>query len=162
MSTESTPSLRRASFEDADRLLAWRNDPTARAQSLSTEEIDGATHRTWLARRLADEGTRLFIAEADGVASGMVRVDTTGPGLGEISVAVAAEARGAGLGRLLVEQGARRAAAELALDSIDAVIKPGNAASLATFRGAGFGDEREELRDGEVVVVMTWRPPADA
>jgi RimJ/RimL family protein N-acetyltransferase len=148
--------LRPATRDDAELLLAWRNDPEARRQSLDTSAIELAPHVRWLERRLADtHGCRIYIAEREGVPIGQLRVEADG-GIGVVSVSIDASARGAGLGRELIEQGTERAAGELALDTVQAVVRPGNEASLQSFAAAGYRRRSGEQRDGQQVDILEW------
>lgn len=150
--------LRPADSSDAELLLSWRNDPSTRAQSLTTNEVDPEEHARWLNRKLAaTEGSRIYIAElADGPV-GQARVDRRAPGIGEVSVSVDVAARNRGIGQQLIESASIRAAAELGLAKVFALVKERNVASLGAFGAAGYGAERRELRNGEPVVVLAWR-----
>jgi RimJ/RimL family protein N-acetyltransferase len=149
-------ALRPAGPADADLLLALRNDPAARAASFHTSEIARDEHVAWLERKLADPGTRIYVAEVGGAPVGQARVDTVADRLGEISVALAAAARGAGIGHRLIAEASTRAAAELGLTRIDALIRPSNEASLRAFRAAGYGDERRTVREDQEAWTLTW------
>lgn len=125
--------FRPACLDDAARLLAWRNDPITRAQSRNTDLVSSSEHHAWLVSVLADPSRRLFIVEDEtGVAVGTVRFDHA-LNETELSWAVAPDARGRGLGKIMVTQ----ALAQIAGVAV-ACIRPGNAASLAIARAAGF------------------------
>jgi RimJ/RimL family protein N-acetyltransferase len=153
-------ALRPAGPDDADLLLALRNDPAARAASFHTGEIEPGEHLAWLERRLADQGTRIYVAELDGTPVGQARVDTVGEGVGEISVALAAAHRGRGLGRALVAAATVRAAAELGLARVEAAVKLTNEASERAFRAAGYGGESRIERASEEALLLVWPPAA--
>lgn len=129
--------LRSATLEDADDLLAWRNDPATRAASFDTAPVDRGTHVAWLRARLDRDDHRLWIAELAGAAVGIVRF-----GIDEraatISVNVAPERQGAGLGTRMIGSGCARLFAERVVDDVDAWIRPENQASVRAFRAAGF------------------------
>jgi UDP-2,4-diacetamido-2,4,6-trideoxy-beta-L-altropyranose hydrolase len=151
-------SLRAASRKDADILLEWRNEPETRANSLTTAEISAEDHVRWLEKKLADRDSRLWIAELDGdMAVGQSRVDRTRPGIGVISVGLARDARGRGLGRRLIEATAQRASVELELQEIRAVVRPENAASRAAFARAGFEDAEHDTLSGSSILILRWR-----
>jgi RimJ/RimL family protein N-acetyltransferase len=57
--------LRRATADDAGFLLELRNEPEARRFSFSGDRVSLAEHLDWLAARLVDPGTLLWIASAD-------------------------------------------------------------------------------------------------
>ena len=154
----ATIALRPATADDARLLLDWRNDPDARAASFDQEVIDMERHREWLAGRLADPGCALFVVEREGVPAGSVRLEREGRDSAEIHVAVAPEARGAGVAGAALREASKRAGELLGAAVVRARVKPGNEASLRAFRTAGF--EREEESGGAVVLVRPAGPAA--
>src|SRR5829696_2800333 len=130
--------LRPAVAADRDLLLKWRNDPQTRSVSRDVHVISADEHDTWLKRVLADPTRRLLIAELDGAPIGEVRFDRLGPGCYEVSISLAPDARGRGLGsrllRFAVEWAWRATNARL----LDAAIREGNEASMRIFLKAGF------------------------
>jgi RimJ/RimL family protein N-acetyltransferase len=149
-------TLRAACFEDAELLLRWRNEPSTRSQFFDSSEVQPETHRQWLTNELAGNGSRIYVAELDGLPVGQARIDRRERDRGEISVSVDADARGLGLGRHLIRRATLRAAQELRLLSVEAVVKEANQASLRAFRSAGYGQERRGKRGDEPVLVLTW------
>ena len=143
--------LRPATLRDARLLHAWANDPLTRRMSFSTESIPWDTHLPWLTGRLANPDCRLYIGEDErGEALGQVRLDRAAT-TATLSVGLAPEARGRGLAARLV-----RLAAVECLDSgwcrlVEARVRPENAASLATFRRAGFVDRGLSAGSGSVL-----------
>ncbi len=125
--------LRRATIDDADLLLAWRNDAATRANSVHGEIVALADHLRWLVATLQNPKRKLLIAEEGGVSVGTVRVDMNDDGVQELSWTVAPEARGKGVGKAMVAL----AVAPLR-GSIAAVIKAGNTASLRIVQILGF------------------------
>lgn len=143
--------LRAATRNDAALLHAWANDPLTRRMSFSTAPIPWETHLPWLTGRLATPDCRLSIGEDEnGAALGQVRLDRTAT-TAALSVGLAPEARGRGLAARLV-----RVAAVECLHSgwcrlVEARVRPENAASLATFRRAGFTDQGLSAGSGSVL-----------
>ncbi len=154
-------TLRPAEPGDADRLLAWRNDPATRAASFSDDPVAPADHRAWLSRKLADPAVRLWIAEAGAQPIGTVRAERDAPGGAELHIAMAPEARGRGLATPVLEAAAAAAGSQLGVRRLLARILPGNVASTRAFRRAGFSGEDTRLtRDlcaGPVVAVVQAR-----
>jgi RimJ/RimL family protein N-acetyltransferase len=135
--------LRRVTESDADLLLAWANDPATRAASFHPDPIDRTGHVRWLTGRLASPETAFWIGETDGRPIGQVRVelgaDTVGDdAVGEISISIAPDARGMGLGRLLLLAAIDEAGRTLPLERLMARVRLDNPASLALFARAGF------------------------
>lgn len=129
--------LRAATSDDAEALLAWRNDPLTRRMSRSEDEVAVETHRTWLRSLLSDPRRHLFVASCDGADVGQVRLDAPTRGAAEVSLTVAPAHRGRGLAAAMlraIEQQAR----DLGLARLVASIRPENEASLRAFKAAGW------------------------
>jgi RimJ/RimL family protein N-acetyltransferase len=144
-------SLRPATTDDSERLLAWRNDSQTRAMAVVQAAVERATHARWLAARLGDADTLLTIVEEDGEPVGTVRLDRHGRDEAELSLTIAPEARGRGLARPAIELGAEHAQHQWGVARVTARIRPENTASLRAFAAAGFATVRE--RDDLIEVV---------
>lgn len=125
-------TLRVATHSDAAQLLAWRNDVATQLASLVPDEVSLEDHMAWFEKALASTARTIWIAESGNAAIGTARLDVT-PERQELSWTVAPEARGKGLGKVIV-------AAALAQTSgpIRARIRPENKASQAVARACGF------------------------
>lgn len=131
--------LRTADFgADARLLLEWRNDPETRANSVNTGALQREAHEEWLRMTLNDPLRRVFIAELLGKPVGAVRIDSREDST-ELSWTVAPEARGKGIGKIIVN-----AAIRLLSGKVTARIKASNAPSIKIAVDAGFVKEREE------------------
>jgi len=86
-------NIRPATFDDADRLFRWRNDPATRAASVQYDLVECVQHHQWLLNRLAMKEPNLFIFEVNSVAVGTFRIDD-----GKLSYTIASEHRGKGHG----------------------------------------------------------------
>ncbi len=140
--------LREARREDAELLLAWRNDPETRRQSRNSSEIGPGEHSSWLERALAQSTTQLWMAECEGRPLAHVRVGPRQDRTAEIHVVVAPRARGRGVGVAALTQAAARALADPGVTTLHAHVKPENKASLHSFARAGFhsaGADRDGL-----------------
>lgn len=138
-----TVTLRPATRDDADRLLAWRNDPDAVRFSSTGALVSPEEHRAWIASRLAREQPRLWIGVEDGRSVGQVRLDVEGS-VGVVSIAVAPEHRGRGLAAELLQRMTELTAADPDVQRLVAHVNAANAASLRAFERAGF---RQSGRD---------------
>jgi RimJ/RimL family protein N-acetyltransferase len=136
--------LRRATMLDAEILLAWRNDPATRNNSLTTSSIDAKEHGRWLASTLSNSERQLWIAETDGRPVGTVRVDHDDAGY-LLSWTVAPEARSQGVGKLMVADIVGR----LGSGAIRAEVKADNLASVRIAEHVGLKLQFE--RDGLLV-----------
>lgn len=124
-------SLRPANSEDSATLLAWRNDPQTRDQSINADAVLPAAHEAWLLQSLASASRVLLIAETDGVPVGTVRLDKGAET--ELSWTVAPDWRGKGIGQAMIALAVR------CIDSpIVARIKSANVPSQRIAARAGF------------------------
>ena len=131
-------TLRPAGEEDSERVMAWRNDPDAVRFSVTGRPVTSEEHRAWFAR-LRSHGSRshLWIAEERGAPVGQVRVDVDGD-VGTVSIAVAPDRRGQGLGTAMLRAVSGQAPGALALTRLVALVRVDNPASLRAFEAAGF------------------------
>lgn len=129
---------RRALLTDARTLFDWRNHADTRANSRETAAISWDDHANWLERTLLREDRQLFIIEdALGHGIGTVRWDRLSQGDWEVSITVAPEHRGRGMGYAVLQAGER------ALETPNpcrllASVHVENEASGRLFRAAGY------------------------
>lgn len=156
--------LQPASWADRGALWSQANDPEVRARAFHPAQIPWSSHLRWLRSRLDSPDCLAFRAQlvgedAAGADAGVVRFDRTGAATWEITVAVAAEQRGRGLGAPLIAAGCRALVAQRGRElSVLARIRPDNSASLRTFARAGFGDPSPTPADGTEAVGCWWHP----
>ncbi|MBM4319139.1 MAG: GNAT family N-acetyltransferase [Deltaproteobacteria bacterium] len=155
----ASPSLRLRPATEADRelIFAWANDPVTRAVSFCCDPIPYATHCSWYADALRRSDRRLLVAElvegeagAGGAAgarpAAVVRFDLEPAGCpepdsspaAEISINIAPELRGRGLGAAILRQATCWAGEVLGAMVVVARIRPGNQASVDAFSLAGY------------------------
>jgi UDP-2,4-diacetamido-2,4,6-trideoxy-beta-L-altropyranose hydrolase len=130
--------LRPATEADSADLLEWRNDEFIRMVSHNTEIISPEDHALWLAGTLNNPAKRLLIGfDNDGVL-GVVRFDK-GPSNAEVSIYLAPQRLGSGLGPNLLMAG-EAAMAEHWPDvpEILAEVLPTNRASKDLFLSCGY------------------------
>jgi RimJ/RimL family protein N-acetyltransferase len=137
--TDSAVAVRRATAADADRLLAWANDPVIRSAGFQTEPISAEEHAAWFGHVLADPTERRTWIGHDGSGDiGVFRVALTPDGALEIGIALAAGARGTRRARPLLDAGLVAAREAFPGRRFRAWVRATNAPSLALFRAAGF------------------------
>ncbi len=130
--------LRRATMQDAELLHRWRNDPSVRAVSHTTDEIPWDTHVHWLESSLARGDRHVLVAERRGRPLGTLRFDVSGD-RATVSIAVDPALHGSGLGPAILDAGdAWLAANEARVRSCRAEIRDGNDASVRAFLAAGY------------------------
>ena len=138
--------LRHVTLDDADVLLAWRNDPVVRAASRSTDEVTLAEHQAWLTRMLESPHSWLFIGvDEEDQPVGHARVVEQG-GYAEVSIVVAPHERGRGLGDQLLTLTHDAYAAGGGKCEIRAFVKADNESSHRLFLSAGYvADEATDV-----------------
>lgn len=155
-------AVRPVTEQDADLLLAWRNDPGTRAASIGTEAVAPDAHRRWLAASLQSDDRVLLVGTDGRGPVGTVRWDRVSPGEWEVSVTVAPERRGEGLARGLLSSGedalCRREDGPVTLL---ARVKPDNAPSLRLFAAAGYTADLP-VGDGGLLRLLRQPVPAGA
>lgn len=120
-----------ATIDDAATLLYWRNDPLTRAMSLIKDEVRPDVHEAWLRKRLPEGG--LFIGVYCDAPVGMIRFDRMAWAY-NVSITLAPEARGNGLGEQLLDAGIEMMDGAV----LYADIRYNNAASILIFLRCGF------------------------
>ena len=130
--------LRPPTESDGPWLFGLANDPAVRKASFSQAKIDWATHAEWLRSKLRDRLTVMWLVERGNTPIGVVRFEARDSGA-EISVSLAAVARGSGLGAWLIAEATRRYMREVTgPPRIIARIRSENAGSARAFASAGF------------------------
>ncbi|HEX3030729.1 MAG TPA: GNAT family N-acetyltransferase [Bacillota bacterium] len=131
--------LRKAGWADSVFLLNLRNDETVRRSSFNQDMVEPAGHERWLTKKLADADTYLFIAEQNGQRLGQIRFELNGEkNLAEVSIAVAKEFRGKGIGVSMLLAGCPLIFAATGVEVILAQIRAENLLSRRMFERAGF------------------------
>lgn len=140
--------LRPAIENDMELLLRWRNAPEVRKHFFKVEAVSYAEHREWFLEALDDDDIMILIAETEsGRPVGQVRWDM-GSDKTTISVAVAPEVHGRGIGSRMVELACEVHSANPSLRKVTAFIKADNLASKMMFMNLGFvhvGDHSDSL-----------------
>ncbi len=130
--------IRSAKSKDCEMIFKWVNDPENRASSFSSDPIKWERHTDWFEKKLNDQNHIFFIAhDKEDTPVGQVRFDCEGKN-STISVSIANEQRGKGLGKAIIAQSCRKLFGSFSVDHIDAYIKEGNPASQAAFTKVGF------------------------
>lgn len=128
-----TVTLRLATYDDADRVLAWRNDPVTVATSQSGVPVDPREHRRWFLAQLDSWTSNLHIVEVDGVPAGYLRAEADPAWIIAIAIDPARRGQGIGTAALLA------CIADYPADAtLVAWVRHDNAASLRCFGCAGF------------------------
>ena len=137
----ATVTLRPATADDCRRVWLWRNEEETRRASFDSSPIPYDLHQSWFLESLENERRKLYIVVAETEPSGVVRLDITRR-RATVSIHLAPERRGQGIGPAALRALAAVAAGDLKLALLLASVKPDNYASLAAFRRAGFTASR--------------------
>lgn len=139
--------LRPVRAEDSRTLLDWRNAPSVRARSFSTEAIDPAEHDRWFKSKLTDSDCLFFVGEDDeGFPTGQLRFDRE-DGAATVSISVAPAMQGRGIGTTMTRLGCTAMAQTWPGVRALARVKPDNPASAAMFLKAGFSEIESPTND---------------
>ena len=126
-------SLRPATAGDAMTVFEWQSSPGTRTYARNPRLPTLAEHQDWFSEQLASAETRFWVAIRNEHPCGFVRLHRHDDEW-EVSIVTAPLMRGQGLGKAMlaalnrVSQG----------DKLVAEVLPGNEASHALFRSAGF------------------------
>lgn len=127
---------------DALDVLAWRNDAVTRKMSGTIELISEANHLEWFEKIIQNPKTIMLIAfdEYKKAKIGMVRFDLTEDlSKAEISININPEYRSEGYGRqCLIYAADYVSVACPACDTIEAVVREENLASVRAFSSVGY------------------------
>lgn len=159
-------TVRRATAADAALYFNWANDPAVRQYAIHPEPIAWETHVAWLARRLQDADSYLYVLHtAGGEPVGQVRIEFDGPGQpGLIDYSVAAAHRGRGLGAVVLRRALQRLRHDrpsLAGGAVLGQVQAGNVASARVFEGLRFVRQAAVTLRGEVYEVFQLDFPLD-
>jgi UDP-2,4-diacetamido-2,4,6-trideoxy-beta-L-altropyranose hydrolase len=137
--------LRAAANYDADVLFAWANEPGVREASFDKTPIGWDEHVAWLAARLRDPRSRIWVAEEGDSPLGVARFALDGK-RATISVTVAPDRRRKRAGTRLITTAVQRLLDEERIVGIDAWVRPENAASVRAFEASGFRKRTPTVR----------------
>jgi RimJ/RimL family protein N-acetyltransferase len=147
--------LRLAVADDRELLFRWANDPVVRENSFHARTIDWEEHCAWFSAKIQDPACLMFIALLDGgEPMGLVRFDMQGHSA-VVSVSIAAEFRGRGLGGRLIRKACEAFFAARPIARVNAYIKKDNVASQKVFARAGFSREPDVPYQGDTAVMMS-------
>lgn len=131
--------LRLAEFNDAALLFEWVNRPESLAAKLYTEgPVVLERHFEWLAERLADPDTVIWIASLGNQVVGQVRLQKGAKAL-DVDIFVDQDYRGRNVAVSMLESARREARHLWPNIPLCARIKPDNWASRRLFAKAGYG-----------------------
>tara|TARA_B100000965_G_scaffold363853_2_gene347016 strand:+ start:56012 stop:57430 length:1419 start_codon:yes stop_codon:yes gene_type:complete len=136
-------SSRPATTADTDTVYRWQSAPGSRTYSRNPKVPGYEEHRAWMASRLMPQAGLFEIMTMGKAPVGMVRLDLESDAVGtyEVSILIAPEMRGQGIGRAALAA-ARRLVPE---GTFLATIHPDNAPSRKIFSAAGYIPENSRF-----------------
>lgn len=144
--------LRCASASDERALLMLENEASVRRTAFRTDHVDPVDHHVWFAERLADPEAMLLLAWDQDVLVGYVRFARVRT-IVFVSIALAPDYRGFGLGGLVLERGMDRLMQGFSdVRFARAEVRPENTASVRVFERAGFSHCVDSGADDRVVL----------
>lgn len=130
--------LRAATLDDSQLLFEWRNHPSIRAISTNSAPIQWESHQQWFNKALQNVNRPIYIAEYADVEVGVIRFDIDGA-QAEVSLFLAPDLKGRGLGTQLLLQGEQQLIREHPqILKLVATVLSGNEASHRLFRRCGY------------------------
>lgn len=143
-------SIRPVAAKDSADVWRIRNTESVRQVSHQQDEIPWEKHQAWFQQYLENPDNHCSVIEVDGRIGGYCRIDG-----GLVSIAIDPAFHGRGLGKKLLEE-AVRAAAALG-QPVRAEVKKDNRASLKLFTSVGFKTSGEN----EEQVTFTYEPETE-
>ena len=139
--------LRRATMDDAEAILKWRNDERTRAGSFTQNIISLDTHKKWMESKLMDSNCCLFILTEGDELLGNIRLDMEGESgeVGEISYVINPDHRGKGYGKVILRALEEEVPSWVRV--LTGFVKTDNIASQKCFEALGY----VKLNAGDVI-----------
>lgn len=139
--------LREADTKDVDLLFEWANDITVRKNSFNIETISYEDHIKWFEYLLKDALRKQYIYIVDDIPTGQVRVTKINENSVEIGYSVAADYRGMGYGKRMLQLVYEKIKIYFPeVDTVIARVKAENISSQKVFEATGFKAEYIEFQ----------------
>ena len=131
--------IRKIKEEDIDIILEWRNNPSVYKYALNPNPVKKVDHELWFGKILISTGCFFYMGLLDGVKCGTVRYDLQGDdSIAEVSISLAPEFWGKGLGFELMKLGEAKLKKESLVKIIHATVLNENNASMSLFLKSDF------------------------
>jgi UDP-2,4-diacetamido-2,4,6-trideoxy-beta-L-altropyranose hydrolase len=144
--------LRPATMSDSQLVWQWRNDPLSQRASRNTDPVPWDQHERWFANVIADDDSIILLGLLRNVPAGIVRFQRLADQEYEVSINLAAEVRGKGVGTLLLAASCDALEHQRSISKIVAEIRIWNEVSLRVFEACQF---KHIHQDDEFVTL--WR-----
>lgn len=137
-------ALRPATQEDVEMAYLWRNAESTRRFFRDPRPVDWSVHVEWWSQTLKRPDRHLLVGVVNSFPIGIVRLDMVQPNEVEISLYLAPELTGLGLGSALLRAANSWVSTQLPHVSwVRADVDSGNAKSARAFEAAGYSQFSE-------------------
>jgi len=136
-------TLRAAEPHDCERVWVLRNEEDVRRASFDSTEIPWVLHERWFFESLERGDRKIYVIVVRGRTEGVARLDIV-RGEATVSVYLAPEWRGKGVGPIALRKLGVIAFRDLKLRRLVASVKDDNHASRAAFKKAKFTETRKD------------------
>ncbi len=147
-------AIREAEGIDSKNIFTLANDKEVRMNAFSQKAISWDDHEIWYIKKLASPNTRIYLLETEGSLIGQIRYDIVENNVAEIDISISPSCRGLSLGKHLLSATINRAYHSLNINSVRAIVKKDNRASIKTFLRAGFSIISDSCNDGTHCSIM--------
>lgn len=131
--------LRKVTEEDKDIILEWRNNPEVYRYALNSTPVARENHDSWFAKVLVNPECFFYMGLSNGVKCGTVRYDLLLNKVeAEVSISLAPEFWGKGIGYELIRLGESRLKKESQVKIIHATVLNENIGSMKLFEKSEF------------------------
>ena len=133
--------ISKANIEHSKKIWEWRNDPVTLNMSFNDKKVSWDEHQKWYKEKLNTKKSIIYISQNHEVLLGVVRFDNfeNKNQIYEISINIAPEMRGKGLGKMILNRSKETFLKENKnCSTIKANIKKENKISINLFLKCGF------------------------
>lgn len=132
-------TLRRATQKDVETAYLWRNAESTRRFFRDPSPVNWSVHVEWWSQTLERPNRHLLIGVVGSCDIGVVRFDLVQPDEVEVSLYLAPELTGLGLGSALLRAARYWVSSQLSqVRQVRADVDPGNSKSARAFEAAGY------------------------
>ncbi len=141
--SDSILLARKVILEDCEVIWQWWNDPVTRSMMKNNDPVPWKQHCVWYENLLKDDSRILCMGLLDNLKIGVVRFDTQGVGVYEVSINMNPQVRGKGLGWQVLKKSIEFMTKQRKVVKFFATFKKTNVPSKRTFEKAGFSISEE-------------------
>jgi len=149
--------IKHAQISDMRNVFDLSNDKVIRESSFLPAAISWETHEKWFLTKINDPQTAFYMIKSqEDTLVGVVRFDIDEGQTYRISISLAADYRGKGLGKQIIENATSQVMREKNIQTINAYIKEDNLSSFKSFEKAGYVHAGNTMKHDIVCKVMKY------